>query len=607
MDIIKRILAYSGKYRKKLISAVVMLTLLIAVNLLTPHISRIIVDDVVEGGRRQLLPVLLALLLLASLTKGASLYLRSCLFESYAQDCLYDLRNDMYTHLQGLPFSYYDNNRVGELMSRMTGDLEGIRIFLSAGIPILLENAVYFIGTTIILFIMNARLAVITLSVMPLIAYGAYRFNRFIRPRFNEIREQQAVLNTAAQENIAGVRVVKAFAREQYEIEKFDAENDKNREFQIKASKLWGNYFPVMDFLSSAALVIMIWAGGRMVGAGQLSLGTIVAFNGYLWMLIMPMRMLGWIMNMMAQAITSGRRVFEVLDTGSTIREKENPHNPEDFQGEVTFKNVSFRYRQQLVLKDLDFHVPAGSTVAIMGATGSGKTSIINLILRFYDRSEGEVLIDGVDVKDWNLRRLRSETGIIMQDTFLFSDTIEGNILYGKTDADREEVIQAAKMADAHEFIMEMPMGYDTIIGERGVGLSGGQRQRIAIARAIIKNPKILIMDDCTSAVDMETEHKIQTALKELQESRTTFIIAHRVSSVRNADMILMLENGRIVERGNHQQLMEAKGLYYNMVKQQYKDFDNINWDEVAGRDENYAAAVRQKGTEQARRKVKVI
>ncbi|MGI6570209.1 MAG: ABC transporter ATP-binding protein [Caldicoprobacterales bacterium] len=607
MDIIKRILAYSGKYRKKLISAVILLTLLIAVNLLTPHISRIIVDDVVEGGRRQLLPVLLALLLLASLTKGASLYLRSCLFESYAQDCLYDLRNDMYTHLQGLPFSYYDNNRVGELMSRMTGDLEGIRIFLSAGIPILLENAVYFIGTTIILFIMNARLAVITLSVMPLIAYGAYRFNRFIRPRFNEIREQQAVLNTAAQENIAGVRVVKAFAREQYEIEKFDAENDKNREFQIKASKLWGNYFPVMDFLSSAALVIMIWAGGRMVGAGQLSLGTIVAFNGYLWMLIMPMRMLGWIMNMMAQAITSGRRVFEVLDTGSTIREKENPHNPEDFQGEVTFKNVSFRYRQQLVLKDLDFHVPAGSTVAIMGATGSGKTSIINLILRFYDRSEGEVLIDGVDVKDWNLRRLRSETGIIMQDTFLFSDTIEGNILYGKTDADREEVIQAAKMADAHEFIMEMPMGYDTIIGERGVGLSGGQRQRIAIARAIIKNPKILIMDDCTSAVDMETEHKIQTALKELQESRTTFIIAHRVSSVRNADMILMLENGRIVERGNHQQLMEAKGLYYNMVKQQYKDFDNINWDEVAGRDENYAAAVRQKGTEQARRKVKVI
>jgi ATP-binding cassette subfamily B protein len=607
VDIIKRILAYSGKYRKKLISAVILLTLLIAVNLLTPHISRIIVDDVVEGGRRQLLPVLLALLLLASLTKGASLYLRSCLFESYAQDCLYDLRNDMYTHLQGLPFSYYDNNRVGELMSRMTGDLEGIRIFLSAGIPILLENAVYFIGTTIILFIMNARLAVITLSVMPLIAYGAYRFNRFIRPRFNEIREQQAVLNTAAQENIAGVRVVKAFAREQYEIEKFDAENDKNREFQIKASKLWGNYFPVMDFLSSAALVIMIWAGGRMVGAGQLSLGTIVAFNGYLWMLIMPMRMLGWIMNMMAQAITSGRRVFEVLDTGSTIREKENPHNPEEFQGEVTFKNVSFRYRQQLVLKDLDFHVPAGSTVAIMGATGSGKTSIINLILRFYDRSEGEVLIDGVDVKDWNLRRLRSETGIIMQDTFLFSDTIEGNILYGKTDADREEVIQAAKMADAHEFIMEMPMGYDTIVGERGVGLSGGQRQRIAIARAIIKNPKILIMDDCTSAVDMETEHKIQTALKELQESRTTFIIAHRVSSVRNADMILMLENGRIVERGNHQQLMEAKGLYYNMVKQQYKDFDNINWDEVAGRDENYAAAVRQKGTEKARRKVKVI
>jgi len=548
----------------------------ISINLLTPHISRIIVDDVIQGGKQYILPAVLSVLLLASLTKSITIYLRGLFFESYSQDCLYDLRNDMYTHLQHLPFSFYDNNRIGELMSRMTGDLEGIRVFLAAGIPILLENLIYFFGTAIILIVMNVKLGVATLIITPLIAYCAYKFNSTIRPKYSEIREQQATLNTAAQENISGVRVVKAFAREDYEIEKFEKENNRNKELNIEASKVWGDYFPLMDFLSSLCLVILIWVGGSMVGSGTLSLGTVVAFNGYLWMLIMPMRMLGWIINMMAQAVTSGQRVFNVLDTGSSIKECENPHDPEEFRGEVTFRDVSFRYNEQPILSDLSFHAPAGSTIAIMGATGSGKTSIINLIERFYDRSSGTILIDGVDIKKWKLRRLHSEIGIIMQETFLFSDTIEGNIMYGKTDATREEVIRAAQMADAHDFIMEMPMGYDTIIGERGMGLSGGQKQRIAIARAIIKNPRILIMDDCTSAVDMETEHKIQQAMKEVQKNRTTFIIAHRVSSVKNADEILILDNGRIVERGNHQQLMELKGRYYEMVRQQYKDMDTI-------------------------------
>lgn len=318
-----------------------------------------------------------------------------------------------------------------------------------------------------------------------------------------------------------------------------------------------------------------------MVSTGEISLGTVVAFNGYLWMLIMPMRMLGWITNMAAQAATSGKRVFDILDTGSAIKEKEDPHNPEEFRGEVTFEDVSFRYKKQAVLSGLDFHAPAGSTVAIMGATGSGKTSIINLIERFYDRTSGTILMDGVDIKDWSLRRLRKEIAIVMQETFLFSDTVEGNILYGKTDATREEVIEAAKAADAHDFIMEMPMGYDTIVGERGTGLSGGQKQRIAIARAIIKAPSILIMDDCTSALDMETEHTIQQALDNVQKDRTTFIIAHRVSSVRKADEILMLENGLIVERGNHQELMDFGGLYYEMVNQQYKDLESLDWKEI--------------------------
>jgi ATP-binding cassette subfamily B protein len=559
-----------------MIAACIFLILYIAVNLITPTISGIIVDDVIKGGKREMLSVLLLILLVGSVLKSAAMYFRGILFESFSQDCLYDLRNDMYTHLQQLPFSFYDNNRIGELMSRMTGDLEGVRVFLASGIPVLMENGVYFFGTAVILFIQNAKLAVATLLVTPSIAYCAYRFNQVVRPVFSEIREQQATLNTVTQENITGVRMVKAFAREDYETGKFEKENRRNRVLNIKSSRIWGKYFPAMDFISGICLILLIWFGGRMVGRGEISIGTVVTFNGYLWMLIMPMRMLGWIINMMAQAITSGQRIFDVLDTGTTIREPESPYDPEEFRGDVSFQDVTFRYREQPVLLHVNFQAPAGSTIAIMGATGAGKTSVINLIERFYDRSSGSIRIDGVEIQDWSIRRLRSEIGIVLQDTFLFSDTIEGNILYGKPDATREEVIQAAKMADAHDFISETPQGYDTIVGERGTGLSGGQKQRIAIARALIKDPKILIMDDCTSAVDMDTEYKIQKALKEVQKDRTTFIIAHRISSVKNADEILILENGRIVERGNHEQLMNRKGRYYEMVRQQYHDLDKL-------------------------------
>jgi len=574
LDIIHRILKYSSKHIGKAVFAVICLMLNIGINLISPQISKIIVNDVIKGGLRDLLLPLLLLLLFASVIKAAVIYLRSRYFEQFSQDCLYDLRNHMYTHLQGLPYSFYDKNRVGELMSRMTGDLEGIRVFLAVGISTLLENAVYFIGTTAIVLTMNFELGIVTMAATPFIAWCAYRFNKIVKPVFSEIREQQAVLNTVTQENISGVRVVKAFAREAFEIRKFEKENLLNQEKNIEASRTWAKYFPIMDFLSSICLVAVIWYGGSMVAAGRIDLGTVVAFNGYLWMLIMPMNMLGWMINLAAQAITSGQRVFEILDTGSSIREKEDPYRPEECRGEVTFDHVSFAYRDQKILKDLNFHVSAGSTIAIMGATGSGKTSIINLIGRFYDVTSGSVKVDGVDVRDWSMQSLRSQLGIIMQETFLFSDTIEGNILYGNPGATREDVERAARIANAHEFIMEMPMGYETIIGERGMGLSGGQKQRIAIARAIVRNPRILIMDDCTSAVDMETEHEIQEALKEVMKNRTTFIIAHRVSSVRNADQIIIIDDGQIIEHGDHESLMEKRGRYYEMVKLQYKDID---------------------------------
>jgi ATP-binding cassette subfamily B multidrug efflux pump len=579
LHIIKRILGYLGRYKGKFIAAIALLIMFIALNMVSPYISKLMVDEVIRGGDRRLFIVLLFAILIVAAIRGIVQYLRGYFLESVSQSLLYDLRNEMFTHLQGQSFTYFDDNRVGELMSRMTGDLEGIRAFIAGGVPVLLENFIYFIGTSIVLFSMNTRLALVSLAVSPFVAWLALRFDNRIRPVFSEIREQQAALNTATQENITGVRVVKAFAREDYEIEKFEKENRLNLEKNVKSAYIWAKYFPVMDFISGFCSVAVLWYGGRMVAQGVITLGTLVAFNSYLWMLIMPMRMLGWVINIMERAVTSGQRVFEILDTGSIITEKENPYQSETVQGHVTFENVSLHYKDQRALVDISLDVPAGNTIAIMGTTGAGKTTIINALNRFYDVSRGRVLVDGVDVRDWKLNALRENIGIVMQDVFLFSATIEENIMYGNPNATREEVIRAAKIADAHDFIMEMPQGYETIVGERGTGLSGGQKQRIAIARAIIKNPKILIMDDCTSAVDMETEFKIQQALKGIMEGRTTFIVAHRISSVKDADEIILLDEGRIIERGTHQQLLNRKGEYYNIYSQQYKDFKDFEGD----------------------------
>ncbi|MGI5850569.1 MAG: ABC transporter ATP-binding protein [Caldicoprobacterales bacterium] len=579
MHIIKRILGYLGRYKGRFIAAIALLIMFIALNMVSPYISKLMVDEVIRGGNRRLFIVLLFAILIVAAIRGGVQYLRGYYLESVSQSCLYDLRNEMFTHLQGQSFTYFDDNRVGELMSRMTGDLEGIRAFIAGGIPVLLENFIYFIGTSIVLFSMNTKLALVSLAVSPFVAWLALRFDSRIRPVFSEIREQQAALNTATQENITGVRVVKAFAREDYEIEKFEKENRLNLDKNVKSAHIWAKYFPVMDFISGFCSVAVLWYGGRMVAQGIITLGTLVAFNSYLWMLIMPMRMLGWVINIMERAVTSGQRVFEILDTGSIVTEKENPYQPGTVHGHVTFENVSLHYKDQLALVDIGLDAPAGKTVAIMGTTGAGKTTIINALNRFYDVSRGRVLVDGVDVRDWKLNALRGNIGIVMQDVFLFSATIEENIMYGNPNATREEVIRAAKVADAHDFIMEMPQGYETIVGERGTGLSGGQKQRIAIARAIIKNPKILIMDDCTSAVDMETEFKIQQALKDIMEGRTTFIVAHRISSVKDADEIILLDEGRIIERGTHQQLLNRKGEYYDIYSQQYKDFEDFEGD----------------------------
>ncbi|HHW69931.1 MAG TPA: ABC transporter ATP-binding protein [Clostridiales bacterium] len=577
MDILKRIFALLGKHKKRTAVAVALLIIVVLTRLVSPYLTKILVDDVIKDKQIDKLGKILILLVVLTIVRSILIYIRSYMFEDISQNLVFDLRHNMYTHLQELPYEFYDNHRIGDIMSRMTGDLEAIRNFFAGGAITIIENSIHFIGALIILFNLNAKLTSMVMFISPILAFVAWHFDKLIRPAFSEIREQDAILNTRAQENISGVRVVKAFAREDYESKRFATENWKYVQKNMRASYIWSTYFPFMDFLSNLSPIILLGFGGYMVIKGTISLGTLVAFTGYMWMITNPMRMLGWLINMTEQAISSGEKIFYYLDIGSSIKEKENALFPENFRGHICFEDVSFRYRQNYVLKNINLDIPPGSTIAIMGATGSGKTSIVNLLGRFYDCSRGRITIDGIDIKDYKLKELRRQIGYVMQETFLFSETIKANIAFGRMDASMEEIIKAAKIAQAHDFIMEMPYGYDTIIGERGMGLSGGQKQRIAIARAILIDPKILILDDSTSSVDMETEYKIQKALKDVTRNRTTFIIAHRISSVKDADEIIILDNGEIKERGTHETLLTKKGLYYDMFRKQYKDFDEIN------------------------------
>ena len=413
--------------------------------------------------------------------------------------------------------------------------------------------------------------------VAPIVAVVAFQFRKKIHKAFRDVREQNAVLSTKTQENISGVRVVKAFAQEEHEKSAFKVECDKQRDLLIKTAYIWSDYVPILDFLGSICTPMLLGVGGVMVMRGSMTLGSLVSFTGYIWMITGPMRMLGNIINMLSQAITSAEKLFYYTDLGEDIHDAEETKFPEQFTGHVQFKDVTFGYGDETVLHDLNIDVPAGTTCAIMGATGKGKTTITNMLGRFYECRKGQVLIDGVDVKDMPLLKLRDRIGYVNQETFLFSESIENNIRFGRPNADHDKVVSAARAAEAEEFILDMPQQYETIVGERGVGLSGGQKQRIAIARAILYDPAIIVFDDSTSAVDMETEHEIQMHLKNVMKNRTTFIIAHRISSVRAADQIIVLDQGTVAERGTHEELLAKKGLYYNMYQDQYKDFANIS------------------------------
>lgn len=506
--------------------------------------------------------------------KGLITYLYQIIFEKISQDILLEIREDLYSKLLKLDFDYYNNTKTGDIMARMTGDTDALRHFIAWVVYNILSNVSIFIFAIISMAYVNLPLTLFMLSICPVIAILTVKMGIKISPTFYNIREAYSRLNSITQENISGNRVVKAFSREDYEIEKFEKENLNYKDRNLDTTKVIGKYMPVLEYLSSFLSIIMILVGGILVINKSMTLGDLVIFNGLIWALNNPMRMAGYLINDTERFVASSIKIRELLNTESNIKEPEAPIKSERIRGDIIFDNVSFSYGDTTALKNVSFQAKRGQTIGIIGPTGSGKSTLVNLICRFYDATEGKVYIDNVPIKDLNIKQLRSSIGMAMQDIFLFSDTIEGNIAYGSPSVSLEKIKDIAKLSEAHNFISEMPEGYDTIVGERGVGLSGGQRQRISLARALITNPSILILDDTTSAVDMETEFKIQKEVNLNNPNRTNFIIAHRISSVKSADLILVLDNGRIIESGTHDSLVKNRGYYYDVYKTQFGDFN---------------------------------
>lgn len=569
---ITRTLPFLGRYWPPAAGALLSLLLVNAANLYTPQLLRQLIDNGITPMNMNIIWQVAVLLVLVAVGRGLFTFLQGYWSEVSSQGVAYELRNVIFERLQNLSFTYHDHAQTGKLMTRMTSDVELVRTFVGQGLLQLVSAVLLLIGTLVILFSMNALLTLIFLLMIPPISAIFLLFVRQVLPRSHLVQQKLSNLNAILQENLAGIRVVKAFAREDYEISRFGEKNQDLMQENITLMKFFATFFPLIFFIANLGVVGVVWVGGLQVIGASMTLGELVAFIGYQGFFLMPIFMLGFIGGMLSRAEASASRLFEVIDARSDVQDRPDAQDLPPVQGRVVFDNVTFRYAgsDQNVIEEVSFEAEPNQTIAILGRTGSGKSSIINLIPRFYDVSSGRVLIDGHDVREITLDSLRAQIGMVLQETTLFSGTIHENISYGRPDASREAVEQAARAAQAHDFIIEMPEGYDTLIGERGVGLSGGQKQRIAIARALLLEPRILIMDDSTSSVDAETEYKIQQTLEMLRKGRTTFVIAQRISTVRNADKILVMDKGRLEAQGTHQELMACCEIYVDILETQF-------------------------------------
>lgn len=613
MSALRRGISYLGHYPKLAVLAYVALFAATGAQLMVPQLVQNIIDAFTNGATARQLSLLPesvrtqamalmgwsaeqftsymegaesallwagALIVAFSIMRGLFAFSQSYLAESVSQSIAFDFRNDLYNKIQALSFSYHDRTQTGQLMIRATDDVEKVRMFIGQGLLMTVQAVVLLVGSMAVLFATNARLTLVVLPILPL-AFAMFTvFGRLSQPLFTEVQARLSRLNTTLQESLAGIRVVKAFVREPHQQAKFDRSAEDLMRQQLKISTIFSVLFPLTFLVANLGQAAVMYFGGEQIIGGTLTLGEWQKFSLYLMYVFFPMGMLGMIITQLAQASASANRIFEILDAESDVKDRPGAEPLPPVDGCIEFDNVSLRYfgGGEPVLREVNFTAEPGQTVALLGATGSGKSSIINLIPRFYDVTEGRILIDGHDVRDVSLDSLRAQIGIVLQDATLFTGSIRENIAYGKPEATQEEVEEAARAAAAHDFIMSFPQGYDTPVGERGATLSGGQKQRVAIARALLMDPRILILDDSTSSVDVITEHRIQQALDRLMHGRTSFVIAQRISTVRNADQILVLEQGRIVAQGKHEDLMETSPAYAEIYSSQLvEDATEVN------------------------------
>lgn len=573
----KKISSYIWRHKWAYLLAIGSMVIAVSLDMLAPQLTRLIIDNVVIGGDIGLLPKLLIGILTVGVGRCIFQYVKEYTFDVTAAKIATEIRRNLFQHIQSLSMDFFDKNNTGELMARVKDDVDKIWNALGFIGMLIIE---VFIHTSIVLFCMyrtNAKLAVIPTIALPIVGAFAIIMEQKLGKIYGEISEENAVLNTVAEENLAGVRTVKAFAREKHEIKKFLSHNNRYYELNMKQSKVFVKYFPLFQIITKLLPISVIIIGGYFVIGSEMTLGELGAFVEYFNNIVWPMEMLGWLTNEFSAARASNKKFKKIYAQKPSITEIDQPIVLGDVKGDIRFEHVSFCKDKQAekinILSDINFHVEPGKTIGIMGATGAGKSSIVSLLQRLYDASDGNIYVDGVNIKDMSLEELRSNISLVMQDVFLFSDTISDNIKLGKRDfVDFKTIRSAVVDAQAADFIEQLDKKYDTVIGERGVGLSGGQKQRISIARAIAKKSPILVLDDSTSALDMETEHEIQMALNQLKDT-TKIIIAHRISAVKDADEIIILNNGKIVERGTHESLLEQKGLYHLTYMAQYGDY----------------------------------
>ena len=587
---LKWIWSYIRKYRLPMIIGLIFSVIVASFAIINPLISGSIVDNVINSPDHSfsLLLKLVLLMVGATLLKAIIRYSYQVIFEHCSQNVIREMREDLYAHIQTLDFAWYDKAPSGNVLTLLTSDLDKVRHFVAWVLYQSLENSLIYIFSIVTLGMINWKLMLAFLAIAPFVLILVQKFKIHIRPAHMKVRDQFAVLNTRVGENIEGNRVVKAFVREGYEIGKFDTDNDSYRQAAVNNADVRVKYTPWIDTLCGLLPVILILFGGYLVINKEMTIGQLVTFNGLMWAFTQPINMFGMLVDNIQNFGASGDRLYELWKTKPSVKkgfetieeahkvssdveedETDKSSQTQRVEGRVEFKNVTFAYNQVPVIKNMSFTVEPGTTVGILGPTGSGKSTIANLMCRYYDVTEGAVLIDGKDVRDYVPEQLRKNIGITMQEAFLFSDTVEGNIAFGNQDATFEEVEHAAELARVKEFIGDLTDGYDTIVGERGVGLSGGQKQRIALARLFLANPKIMILDDTTSAVDIETEQKIRQSIKEQSQGHTTFIISHRISSFENCDLVLVIEDGQIAQMGSNEELLKQAGYYRDVYQEQ--------------------------------------